>query len=70
MVRVSKPKKWKYSEQKWHASSRTFWIKKRGGYLKDRINEIETNSKNKNEICKGIINAFKKTYSPRTWGML
>jgi hypothetical protein len=36
-------------------------------YLKTKINELETNSKNKNirDFCKGI-NDFKKGYQPRT----
>jgi hypothetical protein len=39
---------------------------KGGKYLKDRINELLTNSKNKNfrELYRGI-NDFKKAYQPR-----
>jgi hypothetical protein len=35
--------------------------------LKDKINELETNSKNKNirDLCRGL-NEFKKGYQPRT----
>jgi hypothetical protein len=38
--------------------------KKKGGIPKDKINELQTNSKNKNirELC---INKFKKGYQPR-----
>jgi hypothetical protein len=47
-------------------TSRTFRNKKRE-YLKDRINELETNNKNKNirDLYRGI-NEFKKGYQPRT----
>jgi C4-type Zn-finger protein len=36
-------------------------------YLKDRINELESNSKNKNirDLCRGITE-FKKGYQPMT----
>jgi hypothetical protein len=36
-------------------------------YLKDKINELESNSKNKNirDLYRGI-NEFKKSYQPRT----
>jgi hypothetical protein len=46
-------------------TSRTFRKKKRG-YLKDKINELETNKKNKNirDLFRGI-NEFKKGYQPR-----
>jgi hypothetical protein len=45
---------------------RTFRTKKRE-YLKNNINELETNSKNKNirDLYRGI-NEFKKGYQPRT----
>jgi hypothetical protein len=35
-------------------------------YLKDKINELETNSKNKNilDLCRGV-NEFRKGYRPR-----
>jgi hypothetical protein len=47
-------------------ASRTFRTKKRE-YLKNKINELETNCKNKNirDLYKGI-NEFKKGYQPRT----
>jgi C4-type Zn-finger protein len=40
---------------------------KKREYLKSKINELETNSKNKNirELYRGI-NDFKKGYQPRT----
>jgi hypothetical protein len=46
-------------------TSRTFRNKKRE-YLKDKINELETNNKNKNirDLYRGI-NKFKKGYQPR-----
>jgi hypothetical protein len=39
---------------------------KKREYLKDKINELETNNKNKNirDFCRGI-NEFKKGYQPR-----
>jgi hypothetical protein len=48
-----------------HETSRTFMIKKRE-YLKDKINGLETNNKNKNirDLYRGI-NEFKKRYRPR-----
>jgi hypothetical protein len=48
-------------------ASRHFRNKKRE-YLKDKKNELESNSKNKNirELYRGI-NEFKKGYQPRTW---
>jgi hypothetical protein len=47
-------------------TSRTYRKKKRE-YLKVLINELETNSKNKNirDLYRGI-NEFKKSYQPRT----
>jgi hypothetical protein len=47
-------------------ASRYFRNKKRE-YLKDKINELESNSKNKNmrDLYRGI-NEFKKGYQPRT----
>jgi hypothetical protein len=47
-------------------ASRTFRTKKRE-YLKNKINELETNSKNKNirDLYRSI-NEFKKGYQPRT----
>jgi hypothetical protein len=47
-------------------ASRHFRNKKRA-YLKDKINELESNSKNKNirDRYRGI-NEFKKGYQPRT----
>jgi hypothetical protein len=47
-------------------ASRHFRNKKRE-YLKDKINEIELNSKNKNirDLCRGITE-FKKGYQPKT----
>jgi hypothetical protein len=47
-------------------ASRHFRNKKRE-YLKDRINEIEFNSKNKNirDLCRGITE-FKKGYQPKS----
>jgi hypothetical protein len=46
-------------------TSRTIRKKKRG-YLKDKVNEVGTNNKNKNirDLCRGI-NEFKKGYQPR-----
>jgi hypothetical protein len=46
-------------------ASRHFRIKKRE-YLKDKINELATNSKNKNirDLYRGII-GFKRVYQPR-----
>jgi hypothetical protein len=48
-----------------HETSRIFRNKKRE-YLKDKINELETNNKNKNtrDLYRGI-NEFKKGYQPR-----
>jgi hypothetical protein len=53
------------SDVRWEVS-RNFRNKKRD-YLKDKINELESNSKNKNirDLSKGI-NEFKKGYQPRT----
>jgi hypothetical protein len=47
-------------------ASRHFRNKKRE-YLKDKIKELESNSKNKNirDVYRGI-NEFKKGYQPRT----
>jgi hypothetical protein len=46
-------------------ASRHFRNKKRD-YLKDKINELESNSKNKiRDVYRGI-NEFKKGYQPRT----
>jgi hypothetical protein len=47
-------------------ASRHFRNKKRE-YLKDKINELESNSKNENirDLYRGI-NEFKKGYQPRT----
>jgi hypothetical protein len=47
-------------------ASRTFRTKKRE-YPKNKLNELETNSKNKNirDLFRGI-NEFKKGYQPRT----
>jgi hypothetical protein len=46
-------------------ASRTF--RKKSEYLKNKINELETNSKNKNkrDLCRDI-NEFKKGHQPRT----
>jgi hypothetical protein len=46
-------------------ASRYFMYKKRE-YLKDKINELATNSKNKNirDLYRGI-NSFKRDYQPR-----
>jgi hypothetical protein len=48
-----------------HETSRTFRSKKRE-YLKDKINKLETNNKNKNirDLYRGI-NEFKRGYQPR-----
>jgi hypothetical protein len=48
-----------------HETSRVFRNKKRE-YLKRKINELETNNKNKNirDLYRGI-NEFKKGYQPR-----
>jgi hypothetical protein len=45
----------------------THFRNKKREYLKDKINELESNSKNKNirDMCRGI-NDFKKGYQPRT----
>jgi hypothetical protein len=53
------------SDVRWEAS-RHCRIKKRE-YLKDKINELESNSKNKNirDLYRGI-NEFKKVYQPKT----
>jgi hypothetical protein len=53
------------SDVRWEAS-RHFRNKERE-YLKDKINELESNSKNKNirDLYRGI-NEFKKDYQPRT----
>jgi hypothetical protein len=48
---------------RWEAS-RHFKNKKRE-YLKDRINELESNNKNIRDLYRGI-NEFKKGYQPRT----
>jgi hypothetical protein len=47
-----------------HETSRTFRNKKK--YLKDKLNELEVNNKNKNmrDLSRGI-NEFKKGYIPR-----
>jgi hypothetical protein len=47
-------------------TSRHFRNKKKE-YLKNKINELESNSKNKNirDLYRGI-NEFKKSYQPRT----
>jgi hypothetical protein len=44
-----------------------FFRKKNKDYLKNKINELESNSKNKNigDLYTGI-NEFKKHYQPRT----
>jgi hypothetical protein len=42
-----------------------FWYSK-GEYLKDKINELETNSKNRNNRDMHGLNEFKKGYQPRT----
>jgi hypothetical protein len=46
-------------------ASRYFWNKKRE-YLKDKVNELTTNSKNKNirDLYRGL-NEFKRGYQPR-----
>jgi hypothetical protein len=43
-----------------------YFRNKKGEYLKDKINELATNSKNKNirDLCRGI-NEFKRGYQPR-----
>jgi hypothetical protein len=48
-----------------HEASRHFWDKK-WEYLKDKIKELETNSKNKNirDLYRGT-NKFKRGYQPR-----
>jgi hypothetical protein len=53
------------SDVRWEAS-RHFRNKERE-YLKDKINELESNSKNRNigDLYSGI-NEFKKGYQPRT----
>jgi hypothetical protein len=57
--------KYNTSNVRWEAS-RHFRKEKRE-YLKGRINELESNSKNKNirDLYRGI-NEFKKVYQPRT----
>jgi hypothetical protein len=51
-------------------TSRTFRNKKRK-YLKGKLNELETNNKNKNirDLYRGI-NEFKKGYQPRIMRMV
>jgi uncharacterized UBP type Zn finger protein len=51
-------------------ASRYFMNKKRE-YLKDKINKLESNSKNKNtiDLYKGVTE-FKKGYQPRTRGVI
>jgi hypothetical protein len=48
----------------WNMDSKKSTIRE---YLKEKINELETNSKNKNirDLCRGI-NEFKKAYRPGT----
>jgi hypothetical protein len=48
-------------------TSRTFRNKKRE-YLKGKVNELETNNKNRNirDLYRGI-NEFKKRYQPRIY---
>jgi hypothetical protein len=55
-----------YMDNVRHEASTTFRTKKRE-YLKNKINELETDSKNKNirDLYRGI-NEFKKGYQPRT----
>jgi hypothetical protein len=49
-----------------HETSRTSRNKKRE-YLKEKVNELERNSKNKNiRELYGGINEYKKGYEPRT----
>jgi hypothetical protein len=50
-----------------HETSRIFRNKKRE-HLKGKINELETNNKNKNirDFCRGI-NEFKEGYQPRIY---
>jgi hypothetical protein len=58
-------KKDNLSNVRWEAS-RHFRSKKME-YLKDKINELESNSKNKNSRdLYGGITEFKKSYQPRT----
>jgi hypothetical protein len=61
----SEPNEGKLSDIRREASGH-FRHKKRE-YLKDKINELESNSKNKNitDLYRGI-NEFKKGYQPRT----
>jgi hypothetical protein len=53
------------SDVRWEASRH--FRNKEGEYLKDKMNELESNSKNKNirDLYRGI-NEFKKGYQPRT----
>jgi len=64
MVAKSKPNQWDNMQNLWRDTSRIFRNKKRE-YLKDKINEIETNNKNKNirDLYRGI-NEFKEGYQP------
>jgi hypothetical protein len=50
----------------WQEASRCFRNKKKG-YLKDKINRLESNNKNNNirDLYRGI-NKFKMGYQPRT----
>jgi hypothetical protein len=65
MVAKSKPINGDYLQNLRQETSRTFRNKKRE-YLKGKINELETNNKNKNirDLYRGI-NEFKKGYQPR-----
>ena len=55
------------SNVRWEASRH--FRKKKKKYLKSKISELDTNSKNKNikDFCRGISD-FKKGYQPRTRG--
>jgi hypothetical protein len=56
---------WPYGKGR-HEASRTFRTRKRE-YMKDEINELETNSKNKNiRDLYRCINEFKKGYQSRS----
>jgi hypothetical protein len=46
VVAISKPNQWRKSENLRRGTSRTFRKHKRE-YLKDKINDLETNNKNK-----------------------
>jgi hypothetical protein len=65
MVEKSKPNQWDNLQNLRHEASRIFRKKERE-YLKGKINELESNNKNKNirDLYRDI-NEFKKGYQPK-----